>query len=148
MFEDRTYCEGKRTELFRISIPQVYHYNPPVKHPNSSAQFEASHTLGEPWRNAMVFVESSCGSMLSFALKSTTSHPAICKIRMITLAVPSVRCQPQLQVSLSKTSLNVQKLKLWLSEIALLKFTSKLWIAPTHSNDTIASITRRIIGQD
>ena len=40
MFEDRTYCECKRTELFRISIPQVYHYNPPS---------EASKQLSSIW---------------------------------------------------------------------------------------------------
>ena len=29
MFENRTYCEGKRSELSHILIPSVYHYNPP-----------------------------------------------------------------------------------------------------------------------
>ena len=43
MFEDRTYCEGKRTELLRISIPQVYHYNPP-----SEASKQLSSIWGKP----------------------------------------------------------------------------------------------------
>ena len=38
----------------------------------------------------------------------------------------------------------MQRLKLWLGEIVFLSFTLELWVAPRHSNDTIANITWQV----
>ena len=45
------------------------------------------------------------GSRDNFSEYKMTSAPAICKILMITLAVPKVLCQPHMHVSLNNTSL-------------------------------------------